>query len=139
MVEPAAVRTAEPTVALMAARTAEPTVEPTVEPTAARTVRPDREPDLAGPGGAAASPGPAAVHRPRPAGLRGAVLVPAAAAEPGRKHRWHLHRPARPGPRRRAAVAPRAAHPVPADRQGRRRRRPEAVHHLRGRRRGDRR
>src|SRR6478672_1806196 len=111
----------EPTAGLpTAAPMVEPTAAPTAAPTMARTVRPDREPDLAGPGGAAAPPGPAAVHHPRPAGLRRPVLVPAAAAHPRRRHRSLVHRPARPARGRRAALPPGPAHAVPADRQGRR-------------------
>ena len=67
---PTAARTAAPTVAPTAAPSGAPTAVPTAAPTAARTVRPDREPDHPGPGGAAAPPGPAAVHEHRPTGLR---------------------------------------------------------------------
>src|SRR5689334_19974023 len=93
MVAPATrARTAVPT----AVRTAALTAVPTVVRTAARTVPPDREPDLAGPGGARAPSGPAAVHEPRPAGLRRPLLVPRATAHARRRHRQLLHRPARP-------------------------------------------
>jgi hypothetical protein len=136
---PMAARTAARTVALMALLPGARTAVLTVVPTAARTVRPDRRPDLAGPGGALAPSGPAAVHEPRPRGLRRPVLVAAAAADPGRGHRQLLHRPARPPDGRRAALPARPAHTLPAHREGRGRRRPEAVHDLRGRRRGDRR
>src|SRR3954452_19301309 len=147
------VPTAVPTAALAtqvptAARTAVPMVARTAVPmvarTAARTVPPDREPHLPGPGGAAPPPGPPAVHEPRPAGLRRAVLVPATAADPRSGHRKRgprrfLRRPARPRGCRRAALAPRAAHPLPADRQGRRRRRDQTIHRLGRRRSRDRR
>src|SRR3954452_15900243 len=81
------VPTAVPTAALAtqvptAARTAVPMVARTAVPMVARTVPPDRDPHLPGPGGAAPPPGPPAVHEPRPAGLRRAVLVPATAADP---------------------------------------------------------
>src|SRR5687767_14887309 len=98
----------------MAARTAAPTAAPgTAEPTAERTAVPtgapaagsepprtrgsssEHAPDPAGPGGAGTPPGPAPVHEPGPRGLRGRVLVPAAAAHPGRRHRRVLRRPAR--------------------------------------------
>src|SRR4051812_33849889 len=139
VVRTAAPATRVPTAALTAEPTAAPTAALTAGPTAARTVPPDREPDLAGPGGALAPPGPAAVHEPRPGRLRRPLLVPPAAADARRRHRQLLHRPARPGHGRRAALSPRAAHAIPADRQGRRGGRGEAVHDLGGRRSRDRR
>src|SRR3954462_4069804 len=95
-------------VARTAARTAVPMAVPmavpTAGPTAARPFPLDRDPDLAGPGGALAPPGPAAVHEPRPGRLRRPLLVPPAAADARRRHRQLLHRPARPGHGRRAAL-----------------------------------
>src|SRR5687768_18064605 len=95
-----AARMAGLTVAPMAVRTA----APTGAPMAVRTVRPDRGPDHAGPGGAGAPPGPAAVHQPRPAGLRRSVLGPPSAAQPCRGDRRLVHRPARPARGRRTAL-----------------------------------
>src|SRR5688500_4802328 len=92
--ERAAERAAEPT----GVQTAEPMAVPAAVgsgPPRTRGSSSEHAPDPAGPGGAGTPPGSAPVHEPGSRDLRGRVLVPAAAAHPGRRHRRVLRRPAR--------------------------------------------